>query len=813
MEDINPIRRWFAEWRGRWMNIAGSAILRLGDAAGESKLSIRNSDDQEVFFFKSNGTSNIEPVEGEEGEALLRGGSRSLIGDLTVASGVKVDGVDISAFKGDTETWQSNHVNVGADPHALYARKQSVNYVSGAAGYKIDPTSGDAEFGNLRARGEFLSSVFRVNEISANAGTMGVYYSASTVYERFQTPSAVAGTVNAKIRNSSPTSVDAMFAKNDRLQIKSWNGTALVGAWFTIDDDPAAGTGYSTYKLKLEDGSTSAYVEAGTAVVNWGVSGYGAITLSADGTIGSSPNLSVLSHSGSPWTTTTLRARLGNLKNSYGYGSSNVYGFAAGEDSGTFVSVDAVNGFRVVRGSTTRFQVDKNGNLSINNSGGSPVIEMNSSGNASVSGTLSAGTAKISSTGFSVDINTGVKGTAWGLSNGYRFSGTTTAEFIGLYASQSDTLQDSVELLNKGNYGKRSIVIQSELTDDFPSGSGAEIILSAIKLGSENYLSVSNVNVKVMADFAVYDKFTVAKLTGNTAVSGTLSVTGATTLAELSATTGTFSSTLSATGNFAINTSKFTVAALTGNTVVAGTFNATGATTLAALSATTGTFSSTLSATGNFAVNTNKFTVAASTGNTVVAGTLNVTGATTLAALNATTGAFSGAVSGTGGTFTGGVTATGTFQSQLVIGAASSAGSVAFNRGSNGATTAWIGWATATDAANFEFKQTGGGAYYTWAVNTGSGAAEVMRLTSAGRLGIGNNSPGYLLDVSGDVNSTGVYRKGGTQVVSSRVTGWAAATGTATRTTFATSTVTTAQLAERVKALIDDLVAHGLIGA
>lgn len=34
---------------------------------------------------------------------------------------------------------------------------------------------------------------------------------------------------------------------------------------------------------------------------------------------------------------------------------------------------------------------------------------------------------------------------------------------------------------------------------------------------------------------------------------------------------------------------------------------------------------------------------------------------------------------------------------------------------------------------------------------------------------------------------------------------WASATGTATRTTFATSTVTTAQLAERVKALIDDL--------
>jgi len=53
------------------------------------------------------------------------------------------------------------------------------------------------------------------------------------------------------------------------------------------------------------------------------------------------------------------------------------------------------------------------------------------------------------------------------------------------------------------------------------------------------------------------------------------------------------------------------------------------------------------------------------------------------------------------------------------------------------------------------------------------------------------------------------------RVLSTRKTGWSTATGTATRTTFATSTVTTEQLAERVKALIDDLdstAGHGLIG-
>ena len=50
------------------------------------------------------------------------------------------------------------------------------------------------------------------------------------------------------------------------------------------------------------------------------------------------------------------------------------------------------------------------------------------------------------------------------------------------------------------------------------------------------------------------------------------------------------------------------------------------------------------------------------------------------------------------------------------------------------------------------------------------------------------------------------------RVVGARVTGWAAATGTATRTTFDTATVTLPLLAQRVKALIDDLIAHGLIG-
>lgn len=51
------------------------------------------------------------------------------------------------------------------------------------------------------------------------------------------------------------------------------------------------------------------------------------------------------------------------------------------------------------------------------------------------------------------------------------------------------------------------------------------------------------------------------------------------------------------------------------------------------------------------------------------------------------------------------------------------------------------------------------------------------------------------------------------KVLGARATGGGAPTGTATRTTFATNSITLPQFAERVKALIDDLTTHGVIGA
>lgn len=87
------------------------------------------------------------------------------------------------------------------------------------------------------------------------------------------------------------------------------------------------------------------------------------------------------------------------------------------------------------------------------------------------------------------------------------------------------------------------------------------------------------------------------------------------------------------------------------------------------------------------------------------------------------------------------------------------------------------------------------GNFLSTAVTIARGTSEI---TTAGGISLATNK---------------TYKINGTQVVTSRRTGWVAATGTASRATFDTATATTADVAQRLKALIDDLTTHGLIGS
>lgn len=107
---------------------------------------------------------------------------------------------------------------------------------------------------------------------------------------------------------------------------------------------------------------------------------------------------------------------------------------------------------------------------------------------------------------------------------------------------------------------------------------------------------------------------------------------------------------------------------------------------------------------------------------------------------------------------------------------------------------------------------------------TGAGDAAMARTNlglgsvatqSAAAVAITGGTIGGLasLGVAGDADISGGYKVAGTKIAGTRRTGWGTPTGTASRAAFDSGSASTVQLAQRLKALIDDLTAHGLIGA
>jgi hypothetical protein len=143
--------------------------------------------------------------------------------------------------------------------------------------------------------------------------------------------------------------------------------------------------------------------------------------------------------------------------------------------------------------------------------------------------------------------------------------------------------------------------------------------------GNDSALQISNAAVNTTGDFSVAtNKLTVASASGNTAVAGTLAVTGATNLSSL-ITSG------AATIGGALNVTGATT--LTGNLTVPGNLAVTGTSTLTGATAVTGTLgvagATTLASVGVTGAATVGTTLGV-TGNTTLAGDLAANGNTTL---------------------------------------------------------------------------------------------------------------------------------------------------------------------------------------
>jgi hypothetical protein len=223
---------------------------------------------------------------------------------------------------------------------------RSTTFTSGVRGWEIDD-DGNIEANNVRVRGEIAASVFKIGEITATAGTTGVFYSASKLSADATTPASTGSTFTFTADNA--PSGGMLLGAGSVVRMKAWSGGAVADVWATITGRTNNGL-TTTYTSTLNSGSTSTTFTAGTAVIDYGVSGTGFITQSADGTLGASPNLTMATHAGSPWSAQTTLLRLGNLNGSYGY-ATNVYGLGIGDyNVGSWLTMDPVNGLTMKGG-------------------------------------------------------------------------------------------------------------------------------------------------------------------------------------------------------------------------------------------------------------------------------------------------------------------------------------------------------------------------------------------------------------------------------------------------------------------------------
>lgn len=125
---------------------------------------------------------------------------------------------------------------------------------------------------------------------------------------------------------------------------------------------------------------------------------------------------------------------------------------------------------------------------------------------------------------------------------------------------------------------------------------------------------------------------------------------------------------------------------------------------------------------------------------------------------------------------------------------------------------------TASLGIRADAARIGGDSNYT-TFSRASGANDSLLITNPGTgvifFSLNGAETGRFDTASLNLATGKTIRINSQQIVGARKTGWALPTGTATRTTFDTATVTTAQLAERVNALIADFhstAGHGLIG-
>jgi hypothetical protein len=236
---------------------------------------------------------------------------------------------------------------VGASGNRLHLdgankRFESTNFASGTSGFRIEGETGNAEFNNVAVRGALTATAIQYGYVLATNGSIWVVKAAGRSLNSFSAPKDGVETLDIEDPDGmSHAAAGGLWAVNDVIRLQE----PLAGDFWGV---VTAKTDMATYwQLTVEDRSSAGngVFPAGATVLNYGQSGDGVVRITADAS--NSPYISIATHAGSPWTTLTERARLGNLT-----GISGASGYGLWTDNGYFTgtvnaSAGAIGGWTI----------------------------------------------------------------------------------------------------------------------------------------------------------------------------------------------------------------------------------------------------------------------------------------------------------------------------------------------------------------------------------------------------------------------------------------------------------------------------------
>lgn len=324
------------------------------------------------------------------GSGLTGGGTLTADVDLNVGAGagISVAADAVAVNQGYAFTWTAQHIfnaglrigstqqlefstdvalrRMGADALGLASGDlmQSSGYTSGISGWAIYD-DGTAEFQNVLVRGELHAAVFVKDLIEAHAGTLVVSKS-SGVLAADMAPGA-SGTWLMYIND--PPGGGFLFSSGDYCRLKTEYSGGVSDLWFTVASPTDNGDGTQRYTCTWVSGTRNITLPAGSPVVDYGASGAGYVWITADEatSFGYGPNLSIATWASDPSISTnhSLKARLGNMRGSFGAGANVRYGFGVGDYAGgNYLSYNAetANAF-VFKAGGGNVQIDGDGIL------------------------------------------------------------------------------------------------------------------------------------------------------------------------------------------------------------------------------------------------------------------------------------------------------------------------------------------------------------------------------------------------------------------------------------------------------------------